>query len=146
MKKNILLIFLPLLLFGCKNDCEGIACFTPPPNFIFELVDKTTGDNLFTKGELDSDTITVLNKNFESVNFEFISENNLNVIELSEIGWNLNLEQYTIKVGEIEFVVTLEMEEKHENCCTFFNILQFEVSKYTYQQSNSSEIIKILIE
>ena len=146
MKKYILLFFLPLLLFGCKNDCEGIACFTPPPNFIFELVDKATGDNLFTNGELDSDTITVLNTNLEPVNFKFISENDLNVLELSEIGWNLNLEKYTIKVGEIDFTITLEMEEKYENCCTFFNILEFDVSNYTYEQSNTSEIIKILIE
>lgn len=148
MKKYILFIFLPFLVFGCKNNnCEDIACFTPPPNFMFELVDKTTGVNLFSNETLDSSTIKILDENSKKTSFNFISENDLNLISLSEIGWNLDLKTYTVTVeSDVEFSITLKMEEKHENCCTFFKILQFNISKYEYKQSNTSEIYTIKID
>jgi len=147
MKK--ILLFLILISFTtCKiNECEGIACFTPPPNFIFELVDKTTGENLFTNGVLNSNTIEILNEDAKKIAFNFITEDDINLLQLSEIGWNLGLHTYTVSVGtEVEFTITLEMESKHENCCSFFNTLQFNISNYEFEQSNTSEIYTIKID
>ncbi|MDV7186380.1 hypothetical protein R3X25_03725 [Lutibacter sp. TH_r2] len=146
--KKIVLLFVFLTAISCKKEdkCDGIDCFTPPQTFIFELVDKTTGDNLFTTGSLNSSEITVVDENTTSVNFNFISENNLNLIELSEIGWNMGLNYYTVKVDSIEFTIFLEMESKHENCCWFFSVKQFNISNYLFEQSNATGVYKIIIE
>lgn len=145
-KFRFLIVFFTVL--GCKiNECEDIACFTPPPNFTFELVDKTTGENLFTNGNLKDTDIEVVDENEEKVTFKFISENSLNIIDLPEIGWNLNLHTYTITVGDnIKFRLELEMEEKHENCCTFFKIITFNISNYTYEQSGTTGVYSIKID
>lgn len=147
MKKAIL-FFVLISLSACKiNECEDIDCFTPPPSFIFELVDKTTGENLFTTGVLDSSTIEVLDEDSNKTTFSFITEDGINLLQLTEIGWNLGLHTYTVSVGtDVEFSITLEMEEKHENCCTFFNTLQFNVSTYEFEQSTTSGIYTIKID
>ena len=147
MKKFILLIVFFVVL-GCKiNECEDIACFTPPPNFALELVDKATGENLFTNETLKSSNIEVLNENDEKVTFNFISENNLNIIDLPEIDWNLDLHTYTITVGPtIQFNLELDIEEKYENCCTFFKVITFNISNYTYEQSSTTDIYSIKID
>ena len=134
-------------ILSCKNnDCEDISCFTPPPNFSLELVDNSTGENLFTTGLLNSNSIEILDENSKEIAFDFIAENDLNIIQLSEIGWNLGLHNYKVIVTpNVEFTLTLEMEEKHENCCTFFEIRQFNISNYAYEQSNTTGIYKIKI-
>ena len=148
MKKHVILLIVVFTIFSCKiNECEDIACFTPPPNFAFELVDKTTGENLFTNGTLKDTDIEVLDENEEKVTFKFISENNINIIDLPEIGWNLDLHTYTITVGPtVEFRLELEMEEKHENCCTFFKVITFNISNYTYEQSSTTGVYSIKID
>ena len=146
MKKYILLIVF-LTIIGCKtNECEDIACFTPPQPFIFELVDGVSGDNLFSIGQLDSNEIKIINEVLDPVSFTFISENEYNLIDLSEIGWNMSLAYYTVKIEDIEFTITLEMEEKHENCCNFFNVKQFDISNYEFEQSNTTGIYTIKID
>ena len=136
------------LALGCKiNECDGIDCFSPPPNFNFELVDKTTGENLFTNGTLKSEDIQVLNENDEKISFQFISENDYNILSLNEIGWDLDPHTYTISVGtSIVFTLELDMEEKHENCCTFFKTETFQLSGYVYEQSNTTDIYMIKID
>ncbi|WNH12788.1 hypothetical protein [Thalassobellus suaedae] len=78
MKKiNLLLIALIIILQSCNNDCNKL-CFTPPSSFQFEVVDKTSGENLFRNGTYESGDIKItdnLNNN-EPVEFTFISENN----------------------------------------------------------------------
>lgn len=135
-------------VLGCKiNECDGIACFTPPQPFSFELVDKATGENLFTNGTLKSEDIQVLNENDEKISFQFISENDYNVLSLNEIGWDLDPHTYTITVGTtVEFYLELDMEEKHENCCTFFKTETFQLSGYDYEQSNTTDIYTIKID
>ena len=145
-KYMLLIVFFTIL--GCKiNDCDDIACFTPPPDFTFELIDKTTGENLFTNETLKSENIQVLNEKGEKISFQFISEKELNVFSLNEIGWDLDPHLYTITVDtSVEFTLELDMEEKSENCCTFFKTETFQISGYTYEQSDSSDIYSIKID
>lgn len=145
-KFKLLIVFFAVL--GCKiNECEDIACFTPPPNFAFELVSKTTGENLFTNGTLNSNDIKVVDEDNNAISYDFISENNYNILTLNEIGWDLDPHTYTISVGtSVEFTLELDMEEKHENCCTFFKTEKFQISGYSYEQSNTTDIYTIKID
>ena len=83
MKKIITLSPLIILIFiqsfKKKGDCEGLLCFTPPEPFSFELVDKLTGENLFTNGTFNSNDIKVINLDDQSnVSFTFIDEKDYN--------------------------------------------------------------------
>ncbi|AMC11171.1 hypothetical protein Lupro_07850 [Lutibacter profundi] len=146
MKKNALFVLILITLFGCKNDCSDYACFTPPPVFNFELLDKSTGENLFSNGTLNPDEILAFDEENKRVNVRFISENNINLINLSEIGWYLGAHTYKLIVApDLEINIELDMEKKNENCCTYFDVLNFQVLNYEFSTSNTTEIITVLI-
>jgi len=147
MKKISLALILLISIFSCENkNCEDIACFTPPPNFILELVDKTSGENLFTNETLNSNDIKIVDEGGKNVTYYFITTENLNLINLNEIGWNLGFNTYTISVGNnVTFNLELDMEEKHENCCTFFQVNLFNITNYNYEKLNTSDVYKIQI-
>jgi hypothetical protein len=149
MNKILLVTILACLFPGCHlmDDCKGKDCFTPPPQFLFELTDKYTGENLFTNGSLDMLEITVVDEDNEIVNHTFITENGLNIIDVSIIGWNTGFKKYTISAGpDLNIGIHLNMEELHENCCTFFRTIEFSVENFDYEQSITTGIIKVMIE
>ena len=49
------------ILQSCNNDCNKL-CFTPPNSFQFEIVDKTSGENLFTNGTYGAGDIKIIDK------------------------------------------------------------------------------------
>lgn len=148
MRKFSLLLLILLLGTGCSisNKCEDYACFTPPPSFNFEIVDADTGENLFTNGNLNPENIQLLNADDETVTWTFISENNLDVISLG-IGWEPGLNSYRLILSpELELAINIQSEQKNENCCTFYEINEFSISPFEYEQSPTTGFYKILIE
>jgi len=146
-KYSFLLLIL-LLISGCKslNKCDDYACFTPPPEFIFELIDIKTGENLFTNGTLASKDIIVKDENNADVSYQFITENNLDVINLSSIGWNTEISNYKLTIGaNLTIDFKLVIEKVNENCCTYFRILEFTILDYEFEQLNTTGIIQIKI-
>lgn len=124
-----------------------MLCFTPPPIFAFELVDKITSENLFTNGTLSSSDIEIVDEENKKVKYEFIDRDNLNIINILEIGWDLGFHTYTISVGDdVRFNLELEMEQKSENCCTFFKTTQFNITNYTYIKSNTTDVYQVQID
>lgn len=80
---------------------------------MFELVDATHGENLFTNGVLNSNDIAVVDESSNNVNFRFITENDINIIDISEVGWNLGDQSYTVTVGNsVEFKFKREAKVK----------------------------------
>lgn len=146
-KRFILLLFSVVLFSGCDEDsCEDMNCTSPPPDADFELVDKDSGENLFTNGSLDPKDIRLIDENGESVEFRFIEENDLNVIRTG-LGWNTETTDYQLLIGEeLQIDIVFATEHKTENCCSFFELLEFEIPAYEYEQSISTGITTIFIE
>lgn len=153
MKLRLTKILFAILLFsgalaGCQkfDKCEGILCFTPPPGFYLEVVDKELEANLFSADNLQTADIELKNENDEAVEVTFISENEINLIDISAIGWVTGAHTYYLQLSDnLEIVIDIEMQEKYEDCCTFFEVVKFDIRDYDYEMSQYSEIIRVKI-
>jgi len=151
MRKKLVLIAVMILLSSqaCDDkDCEDVLCFTPPMPFAFELVDKDTGENLFTNGSYDSDDIEVLNVSDNSRReFVFISENELNIIQIGSIGWDNEIAEVVLKVGD-ETILNLyvDSERVSEDCCNFTKYNEIRIDNAEYELDQQSGIYTIFID
>tara|TARA_B110000090_G_C13156656_1_gene359842 strand:- start:211 stop:660 length:450 start_codon:yes stop_codon:yes gene_type:complete len=149
MKKiNLLLILFTIIFQGCDNNDCG-ACFTPPQSFEFEIVDKTSGENLFTDGEFDSNEITItdnLNNN-EPVEFSFISENNINLIQIGSIGWKTEIVNLKIDISDNHiFSFYVDTERKMGDCCSYNQYNEISVTDSEFELESQTGIYKIFEE
>jgi len=144
----ILAIIILILTQSCENDCEGYACFTPPQPFGFELVDKFTGENLFTNGTLNSNDIKVINLDDQSkVQFTFIAENDYNLIQINTIGWKTETVNYSIQIStENIFNLYVSAERLNENCCSFTRYKEIKIENSEFELDQTNGIYKILVD
>jgi hypothetical protein len=151
MRKKLMLIAVMILLSAqacADKDCEDVLCFTPPMPFAFELVDKDSGENLFTNGSYDSDDIEVLNVSDNSRReFVFISENELNIIQIGSIGWENEIAEVVLKVGD-ETILNLyvDSERVSEDCCNFTKYNEIRIDNADYELDPQSGIYTIRID
>lgn len=147
---NIKLIaFIGLIITqACNtNDCEDIACFTPPRGFAFELVDAETKENVFTNGTFDPDEIEVLNiVDNSGRDFSFISENEVNIIQIGSIGWETEVAEVVLKVGDADILnLYVDSERVSENCCNFSKYNEIRIDNAEYELDQQSGIYTIFL-
>jgi hypothetical protein len=145
--KLLIVTSLMFSLASCENLIHKCGeCFTPPPSFVFEIIDSAGGENLYSSEYLNSDKIEVRDENNTIVSHSFIDENGLNVIAISEIGWNNGLHRYTLSLSENLYIkFELEMAKITDDCCTFYQTKNLKIEDYSYEQSALNGIIKIKI-
>jgi hypothetical protein len=141
MKNGLKLMALITLIMvqGCNNsDCEGLDCFTQPTAFVFEIVDRDTGENLFTNGTYNPGQIAVLNiEDNSNREFDFISENNKNLIRKGSIGWESEIAEVVLKIGGEDILnLYVDTERVTENCCNFskYNKIIIENASYDFDK------------
>ncbi len=149
---KVLKVFTLLILIitqSCKNDeCEDILCFTPPSSFEFELVDKSTGENLFTNGTFDPINISVINLDDQSnVEFTFIDENDYNIIRINTIGWKTETVNYSVQIStESIFELFVNAERLIGDCCAYTEYKEIRIENAEFQLNQDDGIYKILVE
>lgn len=149
MKKIFLFATFAMLLSSCikLDSCEGYECFTPPPEFWFEITDKTTGENLYKNGTLDSTQILLTNELGVEVSHQFLTTDSLCLIGLRQIGWEMGLHHYQLDLSDdISLEIQLNMKEMHEKCCTFFKVVDFQILNYEYAQSDYLGIYMVKVD
>ena len=151
MKDLLKYITLIALLFiqGCNiDDCKDIACFTPPMGFVFEIVDKESGENLFTNGTYSSDQIEVINIEDDSKKqFVFLDENDINLISIGSIGWDSEIEEVELIIaGESILTLYVDSERVSENCCSFSRYNEIRIDNAAYEQDTQSDIYTVYID
>ncbi len=148
--KNFILLFIAAFTFNsCSVDKCDVDCNSGPLGLSFELLDKTTKENLFTNGTFHPTDIEVLDLDNDNhrVQYVFIDENNLNTINLGPFGWGTNLVNYILKVGETNiFTLHVDAEQKTEDCCSFVQIKELEIKNADYSQNIQSGIYEVLVE
>ncbi|MGB5435708.1 MAG: hypothetical protein WBM98_07445 [Maribacter sp.] len=151
MKKTLQLLVLALVLISqsCEDDdCGDISCFTEPTPFEFELVDKTTGENLFTNNTFDPSDLKVIDRaDDRAVEFAFISENDYNIIGVYTIGWQTETVQYAFQIGsEPLFELFVDGERLNINCCSYTEYNEIRIENAEFQLDEQRGIYKILVE
>ncbi|MDT0645466.1 hypothetical protein RM545_02085 [Zunongwangia sp. F260] len=148
MKKVLLLFGFTFFFLSCEDDCEDIACFTPPEPFSFEFVDATSGENIFTNGTFQEEDISIINQADDSnVQVDFISENDYNILQIGSIGWLSEDANYLIEVGEdISFTLLVDAKRVNQDCCSFTRINNVEIEGEEYEKDAESGLYRILTE
>ncbi len=145
---NLILLVLILLFQGCKNDCAEL-CFTPAQAFLFELVDKTSGENVFTNGSYTSRDIAIRNvlNNNSPVEFTFISENDINLIQIGSIGWKTEIVNLKIDLADSHiFNFYVDAERSTGDCCSHTEYKEIAVTGSEFELDSQTGIYKILVE
>lgn len=102
---------------------------------MFEIIDKSSGENLFTNGTFKSDEIIVTDtKTNTKVPFRFISENDINLLTFNGIGWEKETLNYIIKIQEkAVFEIYVDADRKSSDGCTFTVINEFAIKNSDYE-------------
>jgi len=99
MKQLSSLVFI-FLFIGCNSQADITDNLTAPETFAFQILDQN-GENVFSNNTLDPKKITV--KNLDSndlVKHHFVSDNNLNIIVLENVGRESDNINYSVNVGD----------------------------------------------
>ena len=141
-------LFLLLSVSGCGDEDCNLDCFTPPNPFLFELVDKTSGENLFSNGTYRAEDITVVDRlTGQGLEFGFISEKEQNIIAIHSIGWETEVVDALVSHGADDiFTLFVDAERLSENCCSFTRYKDIRIGIAEYQKDPASDIYSILID
>lgn len=149
MKKLIVLIFVITSLFlSCNNnDCNKL-CFTEPRTFQFEFIDASSKENLFTNKTFDRRYIKIINVEDDSrVDFNFIDENDYNILTFPYIGWQTETIHYSIQINNIEyFTLYVDAERLSEDCCSFTRYNEIKIENTNYTLDEEKGIYSIFVE
>ncbi len=149
MKSFVLLFFAAFAFNSCSVKNCDVLCNSGPLSLHFELLDKATGENLFTNNTFDPNDIEVsdLDDNNSSVPFTFNDENDINIITLGPFGWGTNIANYRLKIDTLSiFRLYVNAEEKKENCCSFVQLNKLEITEVDSRQNTESGVYEILVE
>ncbi|WP_396632783.1 hypothetical protein [Maribacter sp. R86514] len=148
MKNNILIALVAFVfIFNSCDNCDDKACFTPPEGFTFELVDKTTRENLFTNETFSSNEISVTNLvDNSNLEFNFIDEDDVNLIQINAIGWESETVDALITVSGIDiFNLIVDAERTTEDCCTFTKYNEIRIENAEFELNDENGIYTILV-
>ncbi|MBI9052266.1 MAG: hypothetical protein JEY96_00520 [Bacteroidales bacterium] len=143
-------IYYVLFLFiaiGCekKDDCEDIACFTPPRDFTFELVDKITGENIFANETFSRNQIRIENLiNDQLIEYDFIEGRNY--IYIYSIGWQTEIVNCSISLDNEKVCgLYIDAERVYENCCSFTRFNEISIEDCDFEYDSTAYLYKIFI-
>jgi hypothetical protein len=153
MKKSLKFVFLFVILAiqGCdlidfNEDCG--ECFTPPKNFVFELLDKNTHENVFTNGSYDAADIEIISlEDNSAIQYDFIGEDSINVIDLYSVGWQTEIVNYAICIAnDTIFEFYANASRVSEDCCSFTRWNEVRIDRAEYELSSVTGWYEIVVD
>jgi len=136
------------MTLSCSDkDCEDIDCFSPPYMFVFDIVDKDTGENVFTSETYTPDQISVLNSEDGSAReYDFIDENNVNLIRIGSIGWTTEIAQVDLIIADKTILkLYVDAERVTEDCCNFSVYNEFSIDDAEYEQNQQTGVYTVYV-
>jgi len=146
MKRILQLVLVLFIAISCELK-EDDSCFSPPRQFNFDLVDATSLENLFSNETFTESAIKVYDETDEEVEFRLVFHDGRYILSLGDIGWELDPKTYTIELSsETSIVFTLDVDKMRSGSCTYFEVKEFNVIGYEYEELLPTGIIQIKIE
>ena len=139
----LILLVVPILQSCRQNVCE--LCFTPPKQFVFEVVDQN-GKNVFTNGVYQPEQITIINVlNNKAMEYDFVSENDVNLISVYSIGWKTEIVNLKIDISDQHiFNFYVDVERKNGDCCSYCDYNEISVEDAEFDFNQQTEVYKII--
>lgn len=143
---TLFLVVLTISLVSCNDECNEGEKATPA-SFFVEIVDETSGENVFENETYTAQQITIQDLNEVTIPYEFIE--NLNVIQIFPPVTNATGNSLVIKLNN---ETTLQMDEIDVNydvsasageCFTTFKIENILFPNNTSDLVESVHVIKI---
>lgn len=146
---NLIFILFAILVVGCKkHKCVDYSCFSPPRYFQFDLVDKTTGENVFTNGTYTESDIEIINLLDSTIYDDFsFNEYATNWIEIRSIGWQSEIVNLSINIlGNHIFNFYVDAIRKNEHCCSFTEYNEIKIDSANYEFNANTDSYTVYIE
>lgn len=149
MKKFLcLLVLISMVFLSCQNeDRERVACFSPPGALRFEIVDNSTGENLFTNGTYLPSQIRVTKTLTNTpADFTFVSENDQNLLLIGGIGWQTEVVDFKIEIAERTIFNLNVFAERKNDKCSYTQFTNVAITDSNFEYNPQTGIYKILVE
>ena len=143
---TLFLVILTISLVSCNDECNEGEKATPA-SFFVEIIDETSGENVFENETYTAQQITIQDLDEATIPFEFIE--NLNVIQIFPSVTNATGNSFVIKLNN---ETTLQMDEIDVNydvsssageCFTTFKIENILFPNNTSELVENVHVIKI---
>ena len=143
---TLFLVVLTISLVSCNDECNEGEKATPA-SFFVEIIDETSGENVFENETYTSQQIVIQDLDEATIPYEFIE--NLNVIQIFPPVTNATGNSFVIKLNN---ETTLQMDEIDVNydvsssageCFTTFKIENILFPNNTSELVESVHVIKI---
>ncbi len=143
---TLFLVVLTISLVSCNDECNEGEKATPA-SFFVEIIDETSGENVFENETYTAQQITIQDLDEATIPFEFIE--NLNVIQIFPPVTNATGNSFVIKLNN---ETTLQMDEIDANydvsssageCFTTFKIENILFPNNTSELVEGVHVIKI---
>ena len=147
--KNILSLFLVVVaasLVSCNDECNEGEKATPA-SFFVEIIDETSGENVFENETYTAQQITIQDLDEATIPYEFIE--NLNVIQIFPPVTNATGNSFIIKLNNEttlqmdEIDVSYDVSSSAGECFTTFKIENILFPNNTSELVEGVHVIKI---
>ncbi len=138
MKRVIALLLLIFLSFSSCDKCKDVDCFTPADPFVFDLVSKTTGDDLIATGYYDKNDFRVNGETENPTrNFRFIELEESTYIQVYHTSFETGIVNYEVTVlDQLLFSFYVDATKLEGECCASirYNEVLIDAADYIYDQ------------
>ena len=143
---TLFLVVLTISLVSCNDECNEGEKATPA-SFFVEIIDETSGENVFENETYTAQQITIQDLDEATIPFEFIE--NLNVIQIFPPVTNATGNSFIIKLNNEttlqmdEIDVSYDVSSSAGECFTTFKIENILFPNNTSELVESVHVIKI---
>ena len=143
---TLFLVVLTISLVSCNDECNEGEKATPA-SFFVEIIDETSGENVFENETYTAQQITIQDLDEATIPFEFIE--NLNVIQIFPPVTNATGNSFVIKLNNEttlqmdEIDVNYDVSSKKGECFTTFKIENILFPNNTSELVENVHVIKI---
>ena len=143
---TLFLVVLTISLVSCNDECNEGEKATPA-SFFVEIIDETSGENVFENEMYTSQQITIQDIDEVAIPYEFIESSNIiqifpSVVNPTGNSFIIKLNnETTLQMDEID--VTYDVSSKKGECFTTFKIENILFPNNTSELVESVHVVKI---